>query len=66
MNLTTAYWNEFQIQNIAYKNIEEPNAFYFCTHKTDANNCAELVIKKIKQATSPSVWWFEKYNVAIP
>ena len=25
-----------------------------------------MVVKKIKQATSPSVWWFEKNNIDIP
>lgn len=66
MSLTATYWKEFQIQNLAYQNVEEPNAFYFCDNKSDADDCAELVIKKIKQATSPSVWWFEKNNIDLP
>ena len=35
MNLTAKYWKEFQIQNPAYQNIDEPNAFYFCAAKID-------------------------------
>ncbi len=66
MGLISNFWKEFQIQNPAYQNIHEPNAFYFCANKNDADECANLVVKKIKQATSPSVWWFEKNNIDIP
>ncbi len=66
MNLIVKYWKEFQIKNPAYQNVEEPNAFYFCENKNDADDCAELVVKKIKQATSPSVWWFQKNNINFP
>lgn len=35
-------------------------------NKKDADECADLVVKKIKQATSPSVWWFEKNKEELP
>lgn len=66
MSLITNFWEEFQLENSSYKTFDEPNAFYFCDNKNDADDCAELALKKIKQATSPSVWWFEKNNIDIP
>ena len=66
MSLISIYWKEFQLQNPKYKNTNEPQSFYFCDNKKDADDCAELVIKKIKQATSTSVWWFEKNKEEIP
>lgn len=66
MNLIANYWEEFQERNLAYQNTDEPNAFYFCANKNDANECAELVVKKIKQATSPSVWWFKNNDFDFP
>ena len=60
------YWKEFQEQNPEYYNHKQPPSFYFCDNKKDADECAELVVKKIKQATSPSVWWFEKNNEELP
>lgn len=62
----TEYWKEFQENNIEYKNTIQPQSFYFCDNKKDADECAELVVKKIKQATSPSVWWFEKNKEELP
>ncbi len=43
-----------------------PISFYFCDNEKDANECAELVVKGIKQATATSVWWFEKNNEVLP
>lgn len=60
------YWKEFQKKNNYYKNNQQPQSFFFCANKKDADECAELVVKKIKQATSPSVWWFKKNNESFP
>ncbi len=60
------YWKEFQKKNNYYKNNQLPQSFFFCANKKDADECAELVVKKIKQATSPSVWWFKKNNESFP
>lgn len=37
-----------------------PEHYYFCDNEIDANACANLVVRKIKQATAPSLWWYEK------
>lgn len=60
------YWKNFQENNPKYNNHNKPVSFYFCDNKKDADECAELVVKKIKQASSPSVWWFEKNNEELP
>ena len=42
---------------------ETPSSFYFCDNKKDADQCAELVVKGIKQATATSLWWYKKIIV---
>ena len=49
MSLISIYWKEFQLQNPKYKNTNEPQSFYFCDNKKDADDCAELVIKKLNK-----------------
>lgn len=66
MHTTTDYWNLFQQQNPEFKNLPEPSSFYYGDNKKVADECAGLVINKIKQATSPSMWWFEKNNEPLP
>lgn len=66
MNVITTYWNAFQGRNPTFADVPEPQSFYYCDNKKDADECAELVVAKIKQATSPSVWWFEKHNEPLP
>lgn len=65
-NTMTEYWKEFQKNNPEYINTPQPQSFFFCDNKKDADECAELVVKKIKQATSPSAWWFKKNNESFP
>lgn len=60
------FWKRFQTQNPEYDKTERPPSFYFCDNEKDANECAELVVKGIKQATSSSVWWYDKYNEVFP
>lgn len=59
-------WSEFLFKNPDNKNKETPISFYFCDNKEDADECADLVVKKIKQATASSRWWFEKNNEILP
>ncbi|WP_276702222.1 ASCH domain-containing protein [Chryseobacterium sp.] len=66
MSLISTYWKEFQSKNPKYNNRNEPQSFYFCDNKKEADECADLVVKKIKQATSPSVWWFKKNKEELP
>lgn len=42
------------------------DAYFFCDNKDDADACAELVLRGVKRATSPSLWWFEENQVPLP
>ena len=66
MIASTKYWKDFQECNPEYLTLNEPQSFYFCDNKKDADECAKLVIQKIKQATSPSFWSFNKKNELLP
>lgn len=59
-------WKAFVNEHPAYAKTPVPDYFFFCDNEQDANTCAELVIKKIKQATAPSVWWYEYHNAPMP
>ena len=66
MTKITTYWKNFQKNNPAYSSMGEPPSFYFCATKEEADACALLVVQKVKQATSPSLWWFEKFGERLP
>lgn len=62
----TEMWTKFTAQNPDYNAQEIPESWNFCDNEKDANECAELVIKGIKQATSTSLWWFETFQEDLP
>ena len=41
-------------------------SWHFCDNEQDANDCALLVLKGVKQATTPSLYWFKANNEALP
>lgn len=59
-------WIDFLDKFPNKKTKNKPISFYFCDNEKDANECAELVVKEIKQATATSLWWFKKNNEALP
>ena len=59
-------WDEFINRNPDYSGKNITGSYYFCDTQKDADECADLVIKGIKQATSTSVWWLKKNNAAMP
>jgi uncharacterized protein YhfF len=59
-------WKNFLKENPENKLTAEPVSFYFCDNEKDANECAELVVKGVKQATATSLWWYEKNNEDLP
>ena len=59
-------WNAFLKENPDNKNKLKPGSFYFCDNEKDANECAELVVKGIKQATAISLWWYKVNNEILP
>jgi uncharacterized protein YhfF len=60
------FWMNFLKQNPHNTKKHLPESFYFCDNEKDANECADLVVKKIKRATATSLWWFEKNNQTLP
>lgn len=60
------FWMEFLKLNPDNDKKQLPESFYFCDNEKDANECADLVINKIKRATATSLWWFEKNNQPLP
>jgi len=59
-------WATFVKEHPNFEHTPQPDHFYFCDNAHDANVCAELVVKKIKQATAPSVWWYAHHNEPMP
>lgn len=59
-------WQDFTSANDQYNVNEIPMSFYFCDNQKDADECAELVVKGIKQATAGSQWSYEKNNEDLP
>ena len=59
-------WNAFINKHPEYRDKNIPESFYFCDNETDATICANLVLKRIKQATATSLWWFKTHNQALP
>ena len=65
-NSIEEFWNKFLNLNPDNPGKEIPESFYFCDNEKDANECADLVVNKIKRATATSLWWFEKNNQPLP
>ncbi len=60
------FWLEFIEANPEYVAHPQPINYYFCDNEVDANECAELVVQNIKQATTASVWWYNKMGENMP
>ena len=54
-NQVKRFWNDYLNLNPCNKKKETPLSFYFCDNKKDADECAELVVEGIKQATATSL-----------
>lgn len=59
-------WDDFLSKQKTNTRKETPISFYFCDNQKDADACAALVHKGIKQATATSLWWYEKNNEPLP
>ncbi len=60
------FWKKFLIEHPHNPVKKIPEAYYFCDNEKDANECADLVVNKIKRATATSLWWFKKNNTPLP
>ena len=59
-------WNEFVLNNSTYGDRPMPKSWFFCDNKKAADECAQLVVDGIKQATATSIWWYETNNQHLP
>jgi uncharacterized protein YhfF len=66
MNKIDQYWKLFKKEYPEFSAMDSPPPYFFCDNQKDADECAELVVKRIKQASSPSVWWFTKNQEEFP
>ena len=46
--------------------VTELPSWHFCDNEQDANECALLVLNGVKQATTPSLYWFKANNETLP
>ena len=60
------YWEEFLKQHPELENRARPPAYYYGDNKIVADECAELVVQKVKRATTSSLWWFQKHHEPLP
>ena len=60
------YWEQFLKQHPELRHIVTPPSYYYGDNKTVADDCAELVVRNIKKATTSSLWWFQKNNEPLP
>lgn len=60
-------WNYLEKLGISDRSlVTEIPAWHFCDNQEDAEECAELVLRSKKRATSPSVWELEIQGLDIP
>ena len=52
--------------NSEYSVDDIPDSFYFCDNKKDADECAELVVQGIKQATAAALRTYEMNKEQLP
>ena len=61
-----ALWGDFLDKHLEFAFVESPKVVHFCNNEQDADECAELVVKGIKKATSPSLLGIQLRKEKIP
>ena len=59
-------WKGFIKNNPKFEHQKMPETWYFCDNEKDANECAQLVVDGIKQATCISLWWYKTNQHPLP
>ena len=59
-------WGDYLDKHLEYTFREPPKTDFFCDNEKDADECAELVKKGIKKATSHSLLGLQNRNEALP
>ncbi|RKN82597.1 ASCH domain-containing protein [Ulvibacterium marinum] len=59
-------WGDFLDAHLEFAFVDAPNVIHFCDNETDANECAELVKKGTKKATSDSLLGLQYRKETLP
>ncbi|WP_425235337.1 ASCH domain-containing protein [Ulvibacterium sp.] len=59
-------WGDFLDAHLEFAFVDAPNVIHFCDNETDANECAELVKKGAKRATSDSLLGLQYRKETLP
>lgn len=59
-------WGDFLDAHLEFAFVDTPNVIHFCDNETDANECAELVKKGTKRATSDSLLGLQYRKETLP
>lgn len=59
-------WGDYLDNHLEDAFAEAPKVEHFCDNEKDANECAELVLKEIKKATSPSLLGLQYRSESLP
>ena len=59
-------WGDYLDAHLEDAFAEAPKTIHFCDNEKDANECAELVKKGVKKATSPSLLGFQYRDEKLP
>ena len=59
-------WGDFLDAHLEFANSPAPQVVHFCDNEKDANQCAELVCKDIKRATSHSLLGLQLRGESLP
>ncbi|WP_282160014.1 ASCH domain-containing protein [Ulvibacterium marinum] len=59
-------WGDFLDAHLEFAFVDAPNVIHFCDNETDANECAELVKKGTKRATSDSLLGLQYRKETLP
>ncbi len=61
-----ALWGDYLDKHLEHAFVDTPKVTYFCNNEQDANECAELVKKGIKRATSRSLLGMQYRKETLP
>ncbi len=59
-------WGDYLDKHLEHAFVEAPKVVHFCNNEQDADDCAELVKKGIKRATSLSLLGLQHRNEPLP
>lgn len=59
-------WGDFLDAHLEFASEDAPRVIHFCDNEKDANNCANLVCKDIKRATSHSLLGLQYRKEELP